>query len=125
MAMAILKVLIVVAGYGITIGLSGIIVRYFVGGHNSKRDQGGESDLDRQSRYDIGALIGKCENLLTITFILADALTGLALIFTAKSIVRSDDIKKDPRYFLGGTLVNFSFSVLMGFLVKLALGGVG
>ena len=62
-------------------------------------------------------IIGKCENFITMTFILADAVTGLALVFTAKSIVRSEDMKKNPTYYLGGTLVNFSYSILMGFLV--------
>jgi hypothetical protein len=70
-------------------------------------------------------IIGKCENFLTITLILAGAITGLALIFAAKSIVRSEDIKKDPKYYLGGTLVNFSYSVLMGFVILILLKTVG
>ena len=34
-------------------------------------------------KYDLGMIIGKCENILTLTFILADQFTGLALIFAA------------------------------------------
>ena len=74
--------------------------------------------------FDVGAIIGKCENFLVITFILADAFTGSALIFTAKSIVRREDIEKDPGYYLGGTLVNFSYSVLIGYLIRIALNSI-
>jgi len=124
MLAAILKGLIVLIGYVLTIGVSGIVVRHFVGRPSTARDHSKVANSDAEKQYDIGAVIGKCENFLTITMILANAFTGLAVIFAAKSIVRSEDIKKDPRYFLGGTLVNFSFSVLMGFLIKLVLAGM-
>ncbi len=120
MHLTLASVAIGLAGYVLTLGLSGAIVRYFIGTAEVVR----ETDSDGQPRFDIGAIIGKCENIIIITFVLAGAYTGLALIFTAKSIVRSDDIKRDPRYFLGGTLVNFVFSVLMGFAVLIGVSAL-
>lgn len=112
------------AVYILTMAFSGVLVRFVVGpsAHGSSAPPGGEGG--GSPRFDIGAIIGKCENLLVLTFILMGAYTGLALIFTAKSIVRSDDIKKDPRYYLGGTLVNFTFSVVMAVLLQWLLGRV-
>ena len=77
--------LIVAAGYALCLSLSGPIVRFFV----SLPDELANSR--KGMRFDIGALIGKCENILTITFVLAGAETGLALIFAAKSLVRRED----------------------------------
>ncbi|MCK4824930.1 hypothetical protein KA005_54775 [bacterium] len=120
-----LQVSIIAIGYIITIGTSGWVVRHFI---EVPKPSSKTSDPDESisgKRYDLGAIIGKCENFLAITFILADAITGLALIFAAKSIVRSEDIKKDPRYYLGGTLVNLCFSVLIAFLVRIILNAIG
>jgi hypothetical protein len=72
-------------------------------------------------RFDPGAVIGKCENILSLTFILAGEATGLALIFAAKSIVRKDEIQKNPSYYLGGTLVNLVWAVLVGFAMRAVL----
>jgi hypothetical protein len=108
-----------VAGYLFTFLTSGLVVRAFVGeGAESSEDGTGHLRNKARSRLRVGTIVGKCENFLTITLILENALTGLALIFAAKSIVRADDIKKDPRYYLAGTLVNFSYSVLMGYVIK-------
>jgi len=48
---------------------------------------------------------------------------GLALIFAAKSLVRRDAIEKNAGYYLGGTFINLTWSVLMGYLTKIALQG--
>ncbi len=121
----ILKCTIIIIGYISTIATSGVIVRHFIG---DTKEQTVREDSDKsisRTNYDAGAIIGKCENFLTISLILANAFTGLALIFTAKSIVRSENIKKDPKYYLGGTLVNFSYSVFMGFLIRFILSALG
>jgi hypothetical protein len=115
---------IVLVGYAFTVATSGLIVRHFVT-ETKPISLEAQNDTDSAKKsYDAGAIIGKCENLLTITLILANAVTGLALIFAAKSIVRSEDIKKEPKYYLGGTLVNFTYSVLMGFLIRTLLDAI-
>ena len=100
----------------ITVGFSGLLVRGIVGRPTAEPEEG--KTESRARRADIGAIVGKCENILTVTFIMADAITGLALIFAAKSIVRREDIEKDPRYYLGGTLVNLTFSVVIALLIR-------
>ena len=117
------QIAVYITGYLVTMGLSGVIVRFLIG-PISLREASTSEESARIPRFDIGTIIGKCENVLVITFILAGAYTGLALIFTAKSIVRSEDMRRDPRYFLGGTLVNFVFSVLVAFVMRAVLNSI-
>jgi hypothetical protein len=118
--------LILIFGYLLTFALSGLIVRLIIGPtrQNSRTSRSSEAPSCKK-RPDLGTVIGKCENFLTITLILADQVTGLALIFTAKSILRAEDMKDNPRLFLGGTLVNLCFSMFMGFVIRGALGHFG
>jgi len=76
---------------------------------------------------DVGAIVGKAENVLTLTLILVGAYTALAVVFAAKNVVRKDDIEKNSLYYLAGTLVNFTYfnftySVTVGVLVVVLLG---
>ncbi len=114
----LIEVLVWFLAGAVTVAFSGLVVHAIVGQRISRQT---EEDTESPGP-DIGAVIGKCENILTVTFVLANAITGLALLFTAKSIVRRDDIKKDPRYYLGGTLVNFTFSVVVAVLLKRLAG---
>jgi hypothetical protein len=71
---------------------------------------------------DTGFIVGKCENLLIPILILLDAYTALAIIFTAKTIVRAEDMKKENTlYFLAGTMINFTYSVCVGIFMKLII----
>jgi tetrahydromethanopterin S-methyltransferase subunit B len=45
----------------------------------------------------------------------------MALIFTAKPIVRAEDMKKHPLYFLAGTMINVTYSVMIGLILKAIL----
>ena len=121
----VLQYVVVLIGYIIAVVTSGLIVRHFVGKTNTKCSDPDSGESTSRTNYDVGAIIGKCENLLTITLILVDGYTGLALIFTAKSIIRAESIKKDPKYYLGGTLVNFTYSVMIGFLIRVFLTALG
>jgi len=73
---------------------------------------------------DVGVLVGKCENVLTLTFVLAGAFTALAVVFAAKGIVRKDDIEKNSLFYLAGTLVNLTYSVLVGVAVTVAIAAL-
>lgn len=106
---------VLVAGYLLTFALSGLVVRLVLGPFPGPPKYPGSSEAAGKRRWpDLGVIIGKCENFLTITLILADQVTGLAVIFAAKSILRAEDMRDNPRYYLGGTLVNLCFSILMG-----------
>ncbi len=54
---------------------------------------------------DTDFVVGKCENILILTFMLLGAYTALALVFAAKAIVRREDMRTNSLYFLAGTMV--------------------
>ena len=115
----IVRALLVAAGYAATLILSTWVVRLcfrYVDPQIPGKLSG--------KIVDTGFLIGKCENLLAITLVLAEAYVALGLIFTAKTIVRLRKMEEFPEYYLTGTLVNFTFSILMGFLLKLLLSAL-
>ena len=120
-----LQLLILAVGYGITLGLSGTIIRFFIVPPTSTaRPPQNEASPHPRLRFDPSVVIGKCENLITLTFVIARQETGLALIFAAKSLVRSEEIKGNPGFYLGGTLINFVWSLLMGFLLRVLVFGL-
>ena len=78
-----------------------------------------------QEMIKVGRVIGKCENLLILILMLLDAETALAIIFTAKALVRKEDMVKNSFFFLAGTMVNVTYSILVGFILKIALKNIG
>jgi len=115
------QLLILLAGYSFAFVTSGWVFRIVLKTvDSSKKEDSGEDARARSKSkgVDLGTVIGKCENFLAITLIAAGEVIGLALLFTAKSILRAEDVKNDPVYFLGGTLVNLCYSVLIGFVVR-------
>jgi len=69
--------------------------------------------------HDVGTWIGLCEFFLVVSFVLVGEYTAIALIFAAKELVRADRIREQPSYYLLGTLLNISFALLTGILLKL------
>ena len=63
-----------------------------------------------------GALIGILERVFTLTLVLVGQYMALALILTAKSIARFEDLKdrKFAEYYLIGTLSSMLFAVFIG-----------
>ena len=121
------KVLIIVLAYVITLALSTRVVASFVsppappsGTPATPEDQ----EHATEERRHLGGIIGKCENIIIVTFILAHAETGLALIFAAKALVRRQDIEQDPGYFLGGTLINFVWSLAVAMVARALIAGL-
>jgi hypothetical protein len=76
-------------------------------------------DLVEKNKRDTGFVVGKCENILIFVFMLASAYTALGLVFTAKTVVRLEDARREPLFYLAGTMVNVTYSVLVALLVKL------
>ncbi|MFH1864567.1 MAG: hypothetical protein ABIK85_01665 [Candidatus Eisenbacteria bacterium] len=66
------------------------------------------------------AVVGKCENILIVALVLSGAYTALSVIFAAKAFVRREDMSSNSLYFLAGTMVNVTYSLL----VALALKGI-
>lgn len=80
--------------------------------------------LPEKKMLDTGFIIGKCENILILTFMFLDAYTALALIFAAKTIVRREDMSKNSLFFLAGTMINVTYSIIIGLVVKILIGFV-
>lgn len=76
--------------------------------------------LDKREIRD-GFIIGKCENIIILSFILVGEITGLALIFAAKNLARQNDIKENAGYFLTGTMVNFTATLIIAYIFKYIL----
>jgi hypothetical protein len=106
---------VVLAGYAGLLATSGAVVTNTL----DYVPDAGEAVSSRER--DVGVLVGKCENVLALTFVLAGAYTALAVVFAAKGIVRKDDIEKNTLFYLAGTLVNLTYSVLVGVLVAVAV----
>lgn len=109
-----MKLIIIILSYLILLGTSGVIVKYILAKISKKK----YTEIAEQNVLDTGFVIGKCENLLILTFMLLGAYTALALIFAAKAIVRGEDIKKNSLYFLTGTMINVTYSIIAGLIVK-------
>lgn len=129
---------LMVGAYGLLVGTGTLAVTccllWFTGPSIAKNTDGNERDSLRtkvwhlftgqviegkeETAEDTGWLIGRVENVLVLTLIFADAFTALSIIFAAKSWVRYEDTaSSDSTYYLAGTLVNFTYSTLLGLVV--------
>lgn len=113
---ALLKIFILGAGYIGGYFIGSIILRLIL----LKVDPSIKSDINPQVRK-VGRSIGACEHFLIVTFVLVGEYTAIGLIFAAKELVRSPEIKEKASYYLLGTLLSVSFAVLFGLLTKHSL----
>ena len=110
----IIEVLLIMGGYFVLLGTSGKLVNYIL----SKISKEPLNKKISKEVLDTGFVVGKCENLLILTFMLLSAYTALALIFAAKTIVRGEDMRNNSLFFLSGTMINVTYSVIIGLIVK-------
>ena len=103
-------ILVVLVGYLFLIGTSGFVLTTILSSVSGYQEP---SERER----DVGAIVGKTENVLVLTFMVLGAYTALAVVFAAKSIVRREDMKNDSLFYLAGTLVNFTYSIVVGLVV--------
>ncbi|QLG63973.1 hypothetical protein HUG12_03535 [Halorarum salinum] len=108
-------------GYAFLLATSTRVVDYFL-----RRWTG--TDLTagvNEGQRDTGRVVGKCENVLVLTLVFVGAYTALGLVFAAKSIVRREDMTSgDTTWYLAGTLVNFTYSIVVG-VVAVAVAVIG
>lgn len=116
--------LIMAAAFALLLLTSGKVIGYVLQTITNKNLQEAAND-DKPSEVDerlaVGNIIGKCENILILVFLILEAYTAIAIVITAKTIVRKEEIEKNSMYFLAGTLINVSYSVFIGFILKLVL----
>ncbi len=115
-----LQAVILIAGYMILLGTSGKLVNYIL---SSISTEPMSHTISKEVR-DTGFVVGKCENLLIMTFMFLNAYTALALIFAAKAIVRREDMSKNSLFFLAGTMINVTYSILAGLIIKLLIENI-
>lgn len=115
------KLGVLLVGYSSTMMFSSYVLKKLVLAKKKDINNDGFEDDEDQKIIDEGYIIGKCENVIILTLILVNALTALAIVFTAKNIVRKDDIQQNPQFYLLGTLLNFTISLVLGVLLKSAL----
>ncbi|GAB4120446.1 MAG: hypothetical protein Tsb0027_15830 [Wenzhouxiangellaceae bacterium] len=110
-----MEILVWLITYILTVSFSGVFVRTCFSMAKVSLDHNGE-------RESVGKLIGKLENILVLTIVMAEAYTALALIFAAKNIVRLDkQDEKSINYYILGTLANFTWSLVMAMLAKFVI----
>jgi len=102
--------LVRIGSYGFLMGTSTAVV-----GHGLRQFTGSSLGNGRTTDQDTGWLIGKLENVLVLSFVFQGAYTGLSVIFAAKSFIRRDDTSSEnTTYYLAGTLLNFTYSLVVG-----------
>ncbi len=114
--MLILKLIVITCGLLIIWHASNLIIEKFI-----KLPTHNDTDIIKPYKVKEGKIIGKCENIIIYCLVLADAFTGLALIFAAKNLVRQEQIKRHSEIFLVGTMLNFTISLVISIAVKFLL----
>lgn len=81
-----------------------------------------EAGINAEGLARAGMWIGFFERFLILTFILIDRYTAVGLLIAAKSILRFNDkegnTQKKTEYVLIGTLMSFSISVLLAWIIN-------
>jgi len=111
------NIIVIAASYLFLLLTSGLVVTRVISGVMKEPLS---SRVSKKTR-DTGFVVGKCENILILTFMLLGAYTALALVFAAKAIVRREDMATNSLYFLAGTMINVTYSVIVGVTVKIML----
>lgn len=114
------QLLVALGSYLLVLGCSGRVVRYIVLPVGVKPPA-----APAGLRFDPSTVIGKCENVITVTFVLAGDVAGIAIVFAAKSLVRSPQIRQNAAFYLGGTLVNLVWGLLIAVPARVLIAGVG
>jgi hypothetical protein len=114
------KTLVMLTGYLLVIFPVGFII-----GKATKRrheesegDEGAFPSLKKAGRY-----IGIFERIMVLSFILTGNFSAIGFLIAAKSILRFSDkakssARKQTEYVLIGTLMSFSFTIIIGFLMR-------
>jgi hypothetical protein len=108
---------ILIGGYIVLLCTSGKVLNFILS-KTAGKDM--IQKINKDTR-DTGFIVGKCENLLILTFMVLDAYTALALIFAAKAVVRREDMSKSSLYFLAGTMINITYSIMFGLAIKILI----
>ncbi len=125
--------LLVLTGYLLSAMPSGILIGYMTRKWqneiekyellNNKEESNAISERELKGLSNAGKWIGILERFLVLTFILTNELRAIGFLLAAKSVFRFGDLKnghdrKRTEYILIGTLLSFSFSILIGLAIR-------
>ena len=116
----IVDILIILGGFTLLLTTSGKLIEIIFSKISKETGKDIKQIVTREEK-DTGYIVGKCENILIPVFVLLNGFVALALIFTAKAIVRREDMRKNSLYYLAGTMINFTYSLLIGLLMKILI----
>ena len=116
--MNLIHTAILILGYIFLLGTSGKVLNFILSRISSKP----LSQTISKEVLDTGFVIGKCENFLILTFMFLQQYTALALVFASKTIARREDMSKNSLFFLAGTMINVTYSIMIGLVVMLLIG---
>lgn len=72
-----------------------------------------------------GWIMGKAENVIVVLFCVVGEFTGIAILISAKAIVRKTAGKpEDTSYRVAGTLVNLAWGLVMGLTARVLIFGL-
>jgi hypothetical protein len=77
-----------------------------------------------QQMLSTGVWIGKCENIVVVLLVLLDQFGTLGLVFAAKGIAQQQNVRDNTAYYLGGTLVNFVWGLMVGVIARAMVSGI-
>jgi hypothetical protein len=112
----IIKAVVLLVGAIVTVLVGGPIVGAIVRGYAPQLEE--DAGL-----LDGGRIIGICERLLVLSFVLSATPQAIGLLVTAKSIFRFEDVtgeskRKHSEYVIIGTLVSFAYAVTVSYGIK-------
>ncbi len=102
------KVGVIVLGTAALMATSGLVLTRVM---RAITKDGFDAGLDERVR-DTGVIVGKCENILIVALVLVGAYTALTVLFAGKALVRREDMSRNSLYFLAGTMVNVTYSIV-------------
>ena len=119
----LIKTVLIIAGYFFTFWITNVLIKKIVLKGKVTLDTNNDGEVNNKDKKLIrdGLIIGKCENIIILSFILVGEVTGLALIFAAKNLARQRDIKENAGFFLAGTMVNFTATLVIAYGLKFLL----
>ncbi len=118
------KVVVFISAYVLTVSMSGYFVTWILNWNSDRDDEQEVSNDASKAKFAAGRVIGKCENIITVTLMVLGQESALGLIVAAKALARKEEIKQDPEYYLGGTLINLMFGMLIGLATRVAIFGI-
>jgi len=110
----LLRAAVIVAGTGGLMATSGLVFARVL--RSIAKDDFG-AGLDERVR-DTGVVVGKCENILIVALVLVGAYTALTVLFAGKALVRREDMSRNSLYFLAGTMVNVTYSLVVALFLR-------